>query len=263
MGGRPLTQDRAAQIALDTETGNLAIGVVKRRVTEEQAVARLACWRRAGPTWSTRSWTSSSVPGCRTRSTWTGHRVRHGWRCSAEYGGSHSGTWRWSARTGCVFGRWSRACEAVSLGHCCGWSATVCSSVSTGRSRNSLGTSTCPCRWRRPTHRQRTASQGECAPRSVPDGRGTRSARRPVPAGGGDPPTGRGRPARALASYRRGHVRYRLSRPRRPHPLRHAGLERGQHLVHERRDRLHHRPAVGERVSPLVEGELLACDDPT
>jgi hypothetical protein len=41
-GRRPLTPDRAAEIALDADAGNLAIAVSKKQVTEQQAVARLA-----------------------------------------------------------------------------------------------------------------------------------------------------------------------------------------------------------------------------
>jgi hypothetical protein len=41
-GRRPLTSDRAAEIALDAEAGNLAIALSKGQVSEEQAVGRLA-----------------------------------------------------------------------------------------------------------------------------------------------------------------------------------------------------------------------------
>src|SRR6266536_2185278 len=145
MGGRPLTQDRAAQIALDTETGNLAIGVVKRRVTEEQAVARLALLAPGRPDLVDAVVDVIERPGLallrRVRRVTLGDVALvgpDGVRVRQVVAGVRGGEPRPLLRL-------ERA---------------VCSSVSTGRSRNSLGTSTCPCWWRRPTHRQRTASQG-------------------------------------------------------------------------------------------------------
>ena len=160
MGGRPLTQDRAAQIALDTETGNLAIGVVKRRVTEEQAVARLALLAPGRPDLVDAVVDVIERPGLP-------HPVDVDWPPRATRLALLRRVRRVTLGDVALVGPDGVRVRQVVAGVRGGeprpllrLERAVCSSVSTGRSRNSLGTSTCPCWWRRPTHRQRTASQG-------------------------------------------------------------------------------------------------------